>query len=89
MLSTDLKQQGITAKGYSTDLSNVAAIKATVAAVHNDFGPISLIFWNPYAAGSGAHGFWNTPTEDFQISYDVSVTGKSSALHAFLFALHT
>lgn len=76
MLLAEFTKQGTAAKGYATDLSNAAAVKAAVAAVHKDFGAISVLHWNAFSTASGLSAFLNAPTEQFQNGFDVSVTGK-------------
>jgi NAD(P)-dependent dehydrogenase (short-subunit alcohol dehydrogenase family) len=71
-VDTDLKAAGVTAKGYPTDLTDSAAVKATIAAVQKDLGPVNLLFWNPVSAPAGL--LTATP-EQLDSAYDVTVTG--------------
>jgi NAD(P)-dependent dehydrogenase (short-subunit alcohol dehydrogenase family) len=60
-------------QSYPTDLGDAAAVKATIAAVQQDLGPISVVFWNPY--NTPAALLTATP-EQLQSAYDVTVTGE-------------
>lgn len=76
LLIAELAAQGITAKGFSTDLSDPAAVKATVAAVHSELGPISVLFWNPY--GDAPAGFLTATPEQLQKEFNLTVVGERS-----------
>jgi NAD(P)-dependent dehydrogenase (short-subunit alcohol dehydrogenase family) len=65
----------VIAQSYPTDLQDASAVKATLAAVHQDLGPISVVFWNPYS--TPAPLLTATP-EQVQSAYNVTVTGKPS-----------
>lgn len=65
---------GITAKAYPTDLTDSAAVKATIAAVQRDLGPVDLLFWNPVSTPAGL--LTATP-EQLNSAYNVTVTGGS------------
>jgi 3-oxoacyl-[acyl-carrier protein] reductase len=59
-------------QAYPTDLTDSAAVKAAIAAVHSDLGPIDLLFWNPVS--TPAPLLTATP-EQLGAAYDVTVTG--------------
>lgn len=59
-------------QAYPTDLTDSAAVKATIAAVHNDLGPIDVLFWNPVS--TPAPLLTATP-EQLGAAYNVTVTG--------------
>lgn len=75
----DFKAEGITAKAYPRDLTDSAAVKATITAVHSDLGPIDLLFWNPVS--TPAPLLTATP-EQLVAAYDVTVTGLVAAVQA-------
>lgn len=60
-------------QSYPTDLGDASAVKATIAAVQQDLGPISVVFWNPY--NTPAALLTATPGQ-LQSAYNVTVTGK-------------
>ena len=66
---------GITAKSFATDLSDPSAVKATVAAVHSQLGPVQVLFWNPY--GDAAAGFLTAAPEQLQKEFNLTVVGGS------------
>lgn len=66
-------------QSYPTDLGDAFAVKATIAAVHQDLGPISVVFWNPY--NTPAPLLTATP-EQVQSAYNVTVTGKPGVRRA-------
>lgn len=76
MLRAEFAKQGITAKGYATDLSNAAAVKSAVAAVHADFGAITVLLWNAFSTRSGLNALLSAATEEYQNGFDISVTGE-------------
>jgi NAD(P)-dependent dehydrogenase (short-subunit alcohol dehydrogenase family) len=61
-------------QSYPTDLGDASAVKATIAAVQQDLGPISVVFWNPLP--TLAPLLTATP-EQLQSAYNVPVTGES------------
>jgi hypothetical protein len=46
--AAELTNSGATTKGFAADLSDAAAVKATIAAVRDSMGPVSMLHWNPY-----------------------------------------
>ncbi|KAI9348916.1 short-chain dehydrogenase/reductase SDR [Zopfochytrium polystomum] len=48
----ELAALGITAKAFSVDLSDVDAVRATIASVRESLGPIHILFWNAAAVGT-------------------------------------
>ena len=74
-MTADLSKQGIVAKGYSVDLSDASAVKAAVAAVQHDQGPIEIIFWNPYGPVAG---FLEATPEQVISGYNTTVTGMAA-----------
>jgi NAD(P)-dependent dehydrogenase (short-subunit alcohol dehydrogenase family) len=62
-------------QSYPTDLGDASAVKATISAVQQDLGPISVLFWNPYS--TPAPLLTATP-EQVQSAYNVTVTGEAS-----------
>jgi NAD(P)-dependent dehydrogenase (short-subunit alcohol dehydrogenase family) len=62
----------MTAKGYTVNLSDPAAVKAAIATTQHDLGPTSLLFWNPV----GPSAPFQTATPDQTISaFNTTVTG--------------
>eukprot|EP00775_Hariotina_reticulata_P011478 gene11478-11622_t len=77
--AADLSNTGISAKGYPTDLSDAAAVKAAVAEVQADLGPINVLFWNPYGAVTS---ILSATPEQLQLGYNTSITGLVAATQA-------
>jgi len=46
----EFEKTGVTAKGFSVDLSLPSKVAETLKAVSSTFGPIVILFWNPYGA---------------------------------------
>jgi NAD(P)-dependent dehydrogenase (short-subunit alcohol dehydrogenase family) len=73
LLETVLALPGTpTHQAYPTDLTEAAAVKATIAAVQSDLGPVDLLFWNPIS--TPAPLLTATP-EQLTSAYNVTVTG--------------
>lgn len=68
----DLTKAGMTAKGYTVDLSDPAAVKAAISSAQRDLGPTSLLFWNP--VGPSAPFQTATPAETIS-AFNTTVTG--------------
>lgn len=64
-------------QGYSTDLTDAEAVKATVAAIERDLGPISLLFWNPVSTPAS---LLSSSPEQWMSAYNVTVTGMLTDL---------
>jgi len=75
-----LSEKGIQAAAFPTDLGDAAAVAATIAAVREKFGPISVLHYNAYTGGSG--DLLTASAQGLRHSFDVSVTGLVIAVQA-------
>jgi 3-oxoacyl-[acyl-carrier protein] reductase len=71
--ATELSKSGATAKGFAVDLSDAAAVKASIAAVQGSLGPISTLHWNPYQTLYAP--LLEVTAEQLQSGFNLSVTG--------------
>eukprot|EP00775_Hariotina_reticulata_P003043 gene3043-3324_t len=76
---SELSKAGVAAKGYSVDLSNASAVKPVMTAIHDDLGPINILFWNPV---NTAEHFMTVTPEQLQMGYNTCVTGLVVAVQA-------
>jgi len=51
--TAELEKAGIRAKGFATDLGDLAAVKRLVADARAALGPIGVLHYNAYAGGAG------------------------------------
>jgi NADP-dependent 3-hydroxy acid dehydrogenase YdfG len=77
-----LKESGIEAQAYPTDLSDPAAVKALVEKARAALGPITVVHWNAY--GGGAGDLTTAAATELRAVFDVSVTGLVAAVQAAL-----
>jgi NAD(P)-dependent dehydrogenase (short-subunit alcohol dehydrogenase family) len=75
----ELAGSGGHAKGYASDLTDPAAVKAAIASIQGDLGPVDLLFWN--AAGYGAGLLTATPDKTVN-AFNCTVTGGPPSLPA-------
>lgn len=78
-LPAEYIKAGFTAKGYPTDLSDAAAVTATIQDIQRDLGPVSLLFWNPVAPPAALP---TATPEQLTGAFTVTVTGLVSAVQA-------
>lgn len=70
------------AKGYSCDVTKEDDIKATVAAIEKDLGPIDCLIYN---AGSGSFKTWEQlSVEELQSAFTINVVGLLVATQAIV-----
>jgi len=60
-------------QGYPTDLSDAAAVTATIQDIQRDLGPVSLLFWNPVAPPAALP---TATPEQLTGAFTVTVTGE-------------
>lgn len=75
-----LKEKGIQAAAFATDLGDAAAVTAMIAAVRAQLGAISVLHYNAYTGGSG--DLLSASAEGLRRSFDVSVGGLVAAVQA-------
>lgn len=82
-----LASYGVVAKAYAVDLAEMEGLRDRLAAVLDDFGPLSVVVNN---AGMGYTGALDTmPLADWQRVMDLNVTSVFQCLQAVLPALRT
>ncbi|MGF1517663.1 MAG: SDR family oxidoreductase [Nodosilinea sp.] len=80
-----LASYGVVAKAYAVDLAEMKGLRDRLAAVLDDFGPLSVVVNN---AGMGYTGALDTmPLADWQRVMDLNVTSVFQCLQAVLPAL--
>jgi NAD(P)-dependent dehydrogenase (short-subunit alcohol dehydrogenase family) len=67
-----LVETGIDAKGFACDLSNVESVRALVAAVKDQLGPIAVVHYNAYANGGDLLA---ASPDELRAIFDISVVG--------------
>lgn len=77
-----LTDAGITAKAFTCDLGDVAAVQQLVADVRSSLGPITVIHWNAYAGMAG--DLTTCDPSDLRTVMDVGVVGEVAAVQAAL-----
>jgi len=75
-----LKEKGIQAAAFATDLGDAKAVTAMIAAVRAQLGAISVLHYNAYTGGSG--DLLSASAEGLRRSFDVSVGGLVAAVQA-------
>lgn len=51
--AAELSKQGLTARGFACDLSDIAAVRSLVAAVRGELPQITVLHWNAYSHAAG------------------------------------
>lgn len=75
-----LKEKGISAAAFVTDLGDAAAVQAMIASVHATLGPIAVVHYNAYTGGAG--DLTTASADALRRSFDVSVGGLVAAVQA-------
>jgi short-subunit dehydrogenase len=79
---TALEAKGITAAAFPADLGSPAAVKALIARVREQLGPVSVLHWNAYASSAG--DLLNADVAAVHGALDVAVTGLLTAVQESL-----
>ncbi|MEW5850041.1 MAG: SDR family NAD(P)-dependent oxidoreductase [Myxococcota bacterium] len=77
-----LKEAGITAKGFSCDLGDTAAVKRLVGEVRASLGPITVLHWNAYVGLAG--DLLTADVQDLRKVFDVGIHGLVTAVQESL-----
>jgi len=77
-----LGEAGITAKGFTCDLGDTAAVQRLVADVRAALGPITVVHWNAYAGVAG--DLTTSDPSEVRKVFDVGVYGLVAAMQAAL-----
>lgn len=77
-----LADAGVTARGFTGDLSDAEAVRALVASVHHEVGPIGVLHWNAFR--SGADDLTTATTQELRDILDVSLLGFVAAVQGSL-----
>lgn len=78
----ELTAAGVTAKGFTCDLSDESAVRAAVKRAHDELGPIHVVHYNAYAGGAG--DLTSASVDDLRKVIDVAVGGLVAATQASL-----
>lgn len=79
-----LEEKGVKAAAFSADLGDPEAVRGVVERVRSSLGPISVIEWTAYTAGSVAGDLLDASVEEVRSLLDVSVIGLLAAVRAAL-----
>jgi NADP-dependent 3-hydroxy acid dehydrogenase YdfG len=79
-----LTAKSIKAAAFTADLGNPAAVRDVVAKIRASLGPISVLEWTAYTAGSVAPDLLTASPEDVRSLFDVSISGLLAAVQAAL-----
>lgn len=71
--ATELRDQGIDARAFPTDLADAGAVKKMLGDVRNAFGPISVVHYNGYTFGAG--DLTQSDPQELRNVLDVAVHG--------------
>jgi short-subunit dehydrogenase len=77
-----LAAKGIKAAGFPADLGDPEAVRALVAKVRAELGPVTVVHWNAYAGDAG--DLLVAKPEELRRAFDVAVTGLLTAVQASL-----
>jgi NAD(P)-dependent dehydrogenase (short-subunit alcohol dehydrogenase family) len=77
-----LVAKGVRAQAFPCDLSDAAAVKQLVSAVHISLGPITVLHWNAYGGGSG--DLTTGSLSGLRRALDIGVTSLAAATQAAL-----
>lgn len=79
---TQLAAEGIQARAFPADLSDMEAIRSAISEVRNSQGPIGILHWNAFLDIEG--DLLATPPTDLSKSFAIRVTGYITAVQASL-----
>jgi NADP-dependent 3-hydroxy acid dehydrogenase YdfG len=77
-----LRQKGITAQAFPTDLGDPDAVQSLIAKAGKALGPVTVLHWNAYAGLAG--DLTTAPIADLRTVLDVGVVGLVAAVQAAL-----
>lgn len=80
--AADLSAAGHTARAYQVDLGDHEAVRALIARIRDDLGPITVVHWNALSFAGG--DLLTTSAEELRGMFDVGVTGLIVAVQAAL-----
>lgn len=79
-----LEGKGVKAAAFPADLGDPASVRGVVEKVRAQFGPISVIEWTAYTAGTVAGDILTASAEQVRSLFDVSVIGLVAMVQAAL-----
>lgn len=79
-----LEAKGIKAAAFPGDAGDAASMRAVVAKARATLGPIAVIEWTAYGAGSTSGDVVTASTEDLKGLFDVAIFGLMTTIQAAL-----
>ncbi|KAI9335386.1 short-chain dehydrogenase/reductase SDR [Zopfochytrium polystomum] len=76
----ELAAQGVTAKGFPVDFSDVDATRRAIASVRATLGPIQILFWNATSSGNSSTLLDPASANTLLFSYNVNVGSLVAAV---------
>lgn len=77
-----LTEEGIQARAFPADLSDVTAVRRVVAEVREEWGPVGILHWNAFLDIEG--DLLSMPPADLSNSFDLRVASYITAVQACL-----